>query len=94
MVDATTPRFDNNAVIYLSDYIRRKAVETGIVATLRSVDRQITNLPRPWRKSMPILHKMALDMKLPRANKVRMFHLPKRIRRSKNPIYSWPRLIA
>lgn len=87
-----SPRFDSQARAFFQDHLRRKVIDTLPVRVADSVIRQIGALPLSFRKALPILQAIATEQGFTMTKKLRQFRLPKRLRRSKNPIHSWKSL--
>lgn len=83
------PRFDSNARSFFQDSLRRKAAETLSAVAYDRLVWRIDRLPMNFRKAIPELQEIATEQGYPFIKKLRKFRLPKRLRKTKNPIYSW-----
>lgn len=86
------PRFDQSARQVLQDLVLRKAGDALLPSAEDALRRRIGQLPPNFRKAIPILEEMAKGLGCPAVKKLRKFRLPKHLRRSKNPIFSWKSL--
>jgi hypothetical protein len=85
-----TPRFDHSARCYFQDYLRRRVLDDLSPLTADRVARTIDRLPANWRKAIPALQAIAVEYDFTNlTKKLRKLHLPKHLRKAKNPIYSW-----
>lgn len=93
LVGVNNPRFDSAARAHFQDSLRRRIVEELPSRAADGVIRQMAVLPHSFRKALPILEALATEHGYPLlVKKLRKFRLPKRLRRSKNPIHSWKNL--
>lgn len=89
MATPGSPRFDANARAYFQESVRRKAMETLPALAYDRLTRRLDRLSMNFRKALPELLEIATEQGYTFTKKLRKFRLPKRLRKTKNPIYSW-----
>lgn len=85
------PMFDALARNYLLAALLTRAQETLTSVSARNrVEREARALTPNWRKAIPLLLQMGESLGL--VSNIKSFHVRKRLRRKKHPIYAWRNL--